>query len=370
MHVSCSRHLPLHEIIVLEAKKSQALWMHYLLGQTWQGGHLIFQANQDPVIFLRPHDPQKDLWEGPGIDENRPPKIAARFLPESAFLDYLEDLAPEKCWTPQDSHLPAHLPRYELGDLLKPLRNAKSDLELLKIQAAVDLSVLSHRAVMQHCDQAKYEMELEATFLYEGHRRGYRDLAYPPIVATGDRSTILHYHSQNRAIQDHDWLLIDAGWQHQGYCSDLTRSYPLNQKACGLRRSIYELVLSVHRAIQKQIGFGTSWAEIQQHAESLLAMGCQDLDLMKPDQSIKSYFPHRIGHALGLDVHDPEPASHWPLNFVFTLEPGLYFPKHEHLPESLQGFGVRIEDNFCLSADGLQCLSQHLPLDLDDIAQQ
>lgn len=340
--------------------------------------------------FLSPHQPSKWLWEGPQIDISNIGDIK---------VDHVHTLSDFNTWL--ISHLPHidtliaeaddtvigdilhtastdHITYYDLHETVKILRQQKDAWEIQQLQLATDISIQSHLELMRHAHQDPHESAILGRFLLKGYQSNNQSLAYTPIIASGANATVLHYSDNNRMTQHHDWLLIDAAWRVNGYCSDITRSYPLNKNANGLKRHIYQLVLHTQQTIIEIIAPGCNWTQLTTMARSILTEGLIDLKILSHDtaSNINKYFPHGLGHWLGLDVHDQNPykTNHkqpipWTPGMVLTIEPGLYFPENDmNVPEAIRGFGIRIEDDILITPSGCRNLSAALPVHLDDIA--
>ncbi|GAA6005165.1 hypothetical protein JCM10207_008528, partial [Rhodosporidiobolus poonsookiae] len=230
--------------------------------------------------------------------------------------------------------------------------------------------------------------------------------AYGSIMAAGSAAGTLHYVANDKAFpKEPTLLLVDAGAEFNNYAADVTRCIPIGNggrftKEC---KEIYELVLSMQEAAFKLIKPGADWEAIQKLMHDILARGFLRLGLFKAgplssasedevvaklvgDGLTSAFYPHGIGHLLGLDVHDvgglPEGRSDDPLlkylrlrvpleeGFVVTVEPGCYFNEHlfapyknsEHVDHELLAKywyvgGVRIEDNLLLTKDGFENLT-------------
>lgn len=341
--------------------------------------------------FLNTHDPVKWLWEGPQVDILHADNIEADHIhPITTFTYWLQRHLPPRSSLlvdPKNTQLQTlianatHSIKTEIIDInpcIQVLRSQKDSWEIDKIIEALSLTAQSHIDLMRHAHTDAHESAMHLRFLRSGYQQCIKSLAYPPIIATGANAVTLHYQKNNNTPDQQDWILVDAAWRIHGYCSDITRSYPINKKASGLKRTIYQLVLTTQQTIMKHMKPGANWAMLNQLTQTLLASGLIDLGILHDDGSntIKKYFPHGIGHWLGLEVHDQNPYydDHkqpipWTKGMVLTIEPGLYFAADDtSVPKEIRGFGIRIEDNILITESGHQNLSVHIPVELDDIA--
>lgn len=182
--------------------------------------------------------------------------------------------------------------------------------------------------------------------------------AYPPIVAAGKNSTILHYHVNNGPIANGDLVLIDAGARYNHYCADITRTYPASGKFTATQRARYELVLATQEHVAQHAAPGMWLKNDTDHDRSLYHIAKKFLATQ--GDGADRYFLHGIGHFLGLEVHDVG-NYRFPLQEgdVITIEPGIYIEE-----ESL---GIRIEDNYWIVKGGAVCLSEGIVKSVDGI---
>ncbi|EDQ99677.1 uncharacterized protein LACBIDRAFT_256027, partial [Laccaria bicolor S238N-H82] len=293
--------------------------------------------------------------------------------------------------------------------LLSALHHArltKDPDEIAEIRKANEISSRAHEVVMRVLGQAK-EAEAEAIFVASCRREGSIHQAYPLIVAASTRASTLHYCCNDREFSwgpelDPQVLLIDAGCEWNCYASDITRTMPVGNsgKFTPEARAIYELVLKMQKLSFEALKPGLHWDAIQLICHQTLVQGFQALGIFKSPSSPGSgswnseeailasgisaaFFPHGVGHSLGMDVHDVPSASK-PVSFytylrlrlplkagmVVTVEPGIYFSPHllaavrgsKHIDHDvLKRYesvgGVRIEDVVVITETGHENLT-------------
>ena len=272
-----------------------------------------------------------------------------------------------------------------VGNLLDEMRLVKSKAERQLLKKAATISGKAHCAVMASCTSGKREQELYGTFLQSLLKEGGESEAFPTIVATGANACTLHYRGKESITESGQLLLLDGGAEYQLYAGDITRTFPVNGVFHGLQREIYAGLLELQKKLISLVSPGNTLENL--HNECVL--GIVDLLLgwkvLKGSQesileqkSYLPYFPHRVGHWLGLDVHDVgglEVGGN-PKLFVegmaITVEPGLYFHlKHtQHLSKEWQGLGLRIEDDIVVSKEsqkGHEVLSASAPKEIKAI---
>jgi Xaa-Pro aminopeptidase len=262
-----------------------------------------------------------------------------------------------------------------LGELLDELRLLKSSGEIKLMQRAADITAEGHRRAMRACRPGVNEYAMDAELQYAFVRGGSRAPAYSSIVGAGDNSCILHYVKNDAEIKDGDLVLIDAGCEYQYYASDVTRTFPANGKFSKEQAEIYEIVLAAQIAAIEAIKPGTPYGALHDISVRVITKGLIKLGLIErglsralKDEAYKEFYMHRVGHWIGMDVHDVgnyRIAGNWrPLvpGMVTTIEPGIYIsPNNRKIPKKWRGIGVRIEDDVLVTESGYRILSEGIP---------
>jgi len=268
-----------------------------------------------------------------------------------------------------------------LDHLLHELRLIKSAGEIKLMEQAAKISAEGHKRAMATCKPGIMEYELEAELLYAFARGGARSPAYVSIVGAGENGCILHYDSNNTEVKEGDMVLIDAGCEYEHYASDITRTFPASGKFSVEQKAIYELVLKAHTAAIAEIKPGAAWDAPHNASVKVIVKGLIKLGLLKgtpaqtiKNESYKSFYMHRVGHWLGLDVHDVgdyKIDDRWRLleaGMVTTIEPGIYIaPDNTKVPKKWRGIGIRIEDDVLVTKKGSRILSKGIPTTVDEI---
>ncbi len=255
-----------------------------------------------------------------------------------------------------------------LAPLMHRLRAVKSDIEIGLLRRACAITRDGFKRACKKVRPGMNEMELEAEFAHEFIRRG-AGFAYPPIIASGANSCVLHYVQNDQVCRRGDVLLLDVGACHANYNADLTRTIPVSGRFSRRQRQVYNAVLRVLRGASKAAAPGKLHRDWQKEAEAmmqeeLLSLGLlKRLEIRKQDPArpaLKKYFMHGVGHPLGLDVHDvgitTEPFQ---AGWVLTVEPAIYIPG--------EGFGIRLENNIVLGANGNTDLMADIPIEADEV---
>ncbi|HVU47761.1 MAG TPA: Xaa-Pro peptidase family protein [Terracidiphilus sp.] len=254
----------------------------------------------------------------------------------------------------------------DVTGLTEQLRVEKDpgEIELLKkaSTASIDAQLIMMRATKPGITERSIAGLMTASWMDRGCERA----SYAPIVGSGINSTVLHYSSNDRTMQDSDILLVDAACEYSMYASDITRTVPVNGHFTPRQREIYNIVLGAQQAAIDAFVAGKSTVNDRdrQDPNSLDTVAYNYINTHGKDlhgQPLGRYWLHGLGHMVGIDVHDPAeyPAVLKP-GMVFTIEPGIYIPEEK--------IGVRIECDFLVGEDGkLIDLDAALPHTADEV---
>ncbi len=247
---------------------------------------------------------------------------------------------------------------HDLRAELDTMRLVKDGAEAAIQQRAADIASAGHARAMRACRPGMAEYELEAELTYEFRKRGADAHAYTPIVAGGANACVLHYVENNKLLNDHTLVLIDAGCEVEGYAADITRTFPVNGRFNAAQKDVYQIVLAAQDAAFAATAPGRHFMEAHDAAVRVLTQGLIDLKLLKGDLDnliekgdFRRFYMHRTGHWLGLDVHDAgeyKTGDQWTVlqpGMTVTVEPGLYIRPADDIPPALAGIGIRIEDD-------------------------
>lgn len=234
-----------------------------------------------------------------------------------------------------------------LGEACDECRVLKDEYELALIRKANIVSGIAHRAVLERVRDATNEYELEGVFIGTCTSHGAKKQAYPSIVAGGRAAATLHYVPNDKALPaGKDLLLLDAGAEWDCYAADITRTFPISGKFTPESRAIYDIVLRMQNECTAMLKENVSWDEVHLHAHKVAIEGLHGLGVLKGDKAAileartsAAFFPHGLGHYLGMDTHDtgghpnfsdPDPVFRYlrvrqnlPAGSVITVEPGV-----------------------------------------------
>ncbi len=236
----------------------------------------------------------------------------------------------------------------------------KNDREVELIQKAIGITKEGILAMAQNITPGMKEYEVEAYFDFKIKSLGASAHAFSTICAAGKNATVLHYEDNNQEAKDGDLILFDLGAEYDYYCSDISRTIPINGKFTDRQKQIYQIVLNAMKEVEKNTKPGITLADLNNVAKKALAKGCMEIGLIEKEEEIGKYYFHSVGHSLGLDTHDVWIVdSKLEEGAVITNEPGLYIEE--------EGIGIRLEDDLLVTKDGCINLSKDIPVEIEDI---
>ncbi|MEM6714438.1 MAG: aminopeptidase P family protein [Cyanobacteria bacterium P01_D01_bin.6] len=300
-----------------------------------------------------------------------------------------------------------------LADALVQLRLTHDDAAIAEIRKAAQVSVQAHRAGMAATQagqsEATVRAAMEAVIIAAGMTTAYNSI----VTVHGE---VLHNEHYHHVLQSGDLLLADVGAEAStGWASDVTRTWPVTGNFSPTQRDLYDLVLAAHDACIEMAQPGVEYRDLHLLASRVLAEGLVDLGILRgaPESLVEQdahalFFPHGIGHLLGLDVHDMEDlgdlagyapgrtrSDRFGLGFlrldrplqagmVVTIEPGFYQvpailqdPQNrdryaavvnwERLAQFQDVRGIRIEDDVLITSTGCEVLTASLPSQASEI---
>jgi Xaa-Pro aminopeptidase len=298
----------------------------------------------------------------------------------------------------------------ELADAVIALRLCHDTAAIEQLRSAAAVTALAHRAgrsaVRPGAREAEVRAAMEAAIIASG-----MTTAYLPIVTV--HGEVLHATTHHRELGDGDLLLADVGAETpEGWASDVTRVWPVSGRLSSTQRAIYEVVLDAQQAAIEHVRPGTRFLEVHRAAGLRMTEGLVSLGLLHGDGddlyhrgAAAIFFPHGVGHLLGLDVHDMEDlgdrAGYGPgrsrldapgdrylrldrdlaPGMVVTVEPGFYrIPSILSDPVALRGLesaidfrtlerfsdvrGIRIEDDVLVTETGHEVLTAEIPTEV------
>ncbi len=393
----------------------------YLTGFIEPNAALLMEVSageiESEILFVNPRDPAMETWEGYRIGPDgtlEATGISGRSVDElgEAFGSLLGDRGEVKVvgnYNPGASIRNDVTQRVDalldgrsgvevvpVTQEVAALRRVKSEAELELLRRSTVITVQAHREILGVLAPGRNEFEVQAVLEYTFRRYGSERPAFASIVGSGPNSTVLHYNVNNRFMEDGDVVVVDIGASYGGYAADVTRTLPVNGTFSEAQAEIYQIVRDAQARAEEMGRPGTVVGQMDQAAAQVVAEGLAEVGLIEaPDATYEAengqripqfrlFYMHAMGHGIGLDVHDPWPGVLEP-GVAFTIEPGIYVrpnlfdeiipdvPANEGLREAIRpaferyvNIGVRIEDDYIVTEDGLEWISP-APREIDEI---
>jgi Xaa-Pro aminopeptidase len=371
----------------------------YLTDRERPVGVLAFDPDEGWVDFVVPVTRDEKLWEG--AQEAHADGVPVAGL--NAWLEKRRD-RPVACLgapvpdATSDDGLAAELRRG-----LNRVRRRKDAVELERMRAAERATRAGFAVLASLLQPGRTEREVQIELEAEFFRNGAESTAYDSIVAGGPNAAVLHFPPSARPFNQGELVLVDAGAEHRGYASDVTRTYPVGGRFTGEQAELHALVLAAKEAATERCVAGTEWRDVHWTAARVIADGLVDFRLLRGSvdtlverRTVSLFFPHGIGHMVGLGVRDagevlpgrearnddfPRLRIDLPLlpGHVVTVEPGIYVVpallhdaelRERHRDsvdwdraERMLGFGgIRVEDDVLVTDGGYEVLTADIPL--------
>ena len=373
----------------------------YLTGFNEPESTLVLLINESKdvqsIAFVPKKDALKEIWDGyragpngavkdhgfdlafdnTEIDERMPDLLAGYnqvFYPVGKSQKLDADVID---WIKTARSKDRHSSPIDIADASSKIGNErliKDEDEIEIMKKACQISAEAHVEAMKFVKPGMNEQELEAFYQYQFSKRGGRFAAYTPIVAGGENACVLHYVENSKALKDGDLVLVDAGCEFELYASDITRTYPINGKFTAAQLAIYEVVLEAQQKSIEAVTVNNNVMDSQIISEKVITQGLIDLGILNGSMeelhetgAFKDFYMHKIGHWLGIDVHDAgdytEDGEYMKFRpgMVTTVEPGIYISSTANVKDQWKGIGIRIEDNILVTAKGNQNLTDFVP---------
>ncbi|MFN8791200.1 MAG: aminopeptidase P N-terminal domain-containing protein [Bdellovibrionales bacterium] len=383
--------------------------LYYLTGFEEPESALLLLPGKNPqeVLFVRRKNPERETWDG---FRYGPQEAQTQFQIQQVYpIDEFEERTAELLkgydglyhHHRKDSALDAKvmdvleklrrgygrsgyglISLHDVTEFMGEFRVIKEEVELENLRKACEITAQGHLAAIRQTKPGMTERQVQALLSYEFMNRGAAREGYNYIVASGASATTLHYNFNDQVCKDGDLLLIDAGAEYNYYTGDITRTFPVSKRFSKAQLEVYTRVLEVQKTLIGMVKPGVPFKKLHDTASELLTEAMIDLKLLsgRRDELIaanqhRKYYPHGVGHYLGLDVHDSglymtKAGEARPIEagMCFTIEPGLYIPAGDmSAPAELRGIGVRIEDNVVVTSSGCEVMTKSAPKEVKDL---
>uniref|UniRef100_A0A1B0DC12 Aminopeptidase P N-terminal domain-containing protein n=1 Tax=Phlebotomus papatasi TaxID=29031 RepID=A0A1B0DC12_PHLPP len=340
--------------------------------------HLDSSGRDKSVLFLRPKDRHAEMWDGTrtgpelavdifGVDESHELKQFSEYLDkfskESQSTVLWADHAalqeqPEVFKKVSEFSGKIAKPFEPVTSLIHRLRVIKSSAEVELMRRTCEIASQAINRTISESREGDSEHHLFARVDYNCRMDNADFLAYPPVVASGNNATTIHYIENSQVIEAGKLVLMDAGCEYGGYTSDITRTWPISGTFTGPQKILYDVILTLQKDLLATLlnSGGTCLDDLFDTMCVKLGMYLQEVGLVNKSLSgvslaraAYSFCPHHVSHYLGMDVHDtptvPRTSTLQP-GMVFTVEPGIYISENRRdVPVEFRGLGIRIEDD-------------------------
>lgn len=361
----------------------------YLTGVEASGAYLAILPDGDPsglreILFLPPVNPGSLVWSdpvpGPGSETERATGIQSvqnvrqmwtvlKPSIEQATTIYLQATGSQAKFTPLaavEDHIRELNPQITIEGsatrFIHPLRWRKSPGEIANLRAAIAATGAAEQNAALAIRPDMSEIAVEGTIIAAFRKGGAPREGFPCIVGGGPNSCVLHHFAGERRMKAGELVVCDIGAEYNYYSADITRTFPCGGKFSPRQREVYQLVLDTQRACQQYVKPGkTTLGELDRYARQYMARSpLRAKDSSGRERTMDAFFVHGLGHWLGMDVHDVGGnSSVLETGVVFTIEPGIYIPA--------ENLGVRIEDDYLITATGAEKLSQAIPSEVAQV---
>jgi Xaa-Pro aminopeptidase len=361
----------------------------YLADRERPGGVLAHAPDDGWVDFVAPVTADELLWTGLEGDREGVPEGT---LPLDELEAWVGGRPARRLGAAADS-------APDLRDALIQVRRPKDDVELERMRTAAEATRAGFEELVTLIAAGRTERELQVALEAAFLRNGGDFLAFESIVAAGDHAAVLHFSPTERELREGQLLLVDAGAEHRGYASDVTRTYAVGGRFTAEQALVHDTVRRAGETAIAACRPGAEWHDVHRAAALVVAEGLVELGVLRgsPETLVESgaatlFFPHGVGHLVGLGVRDTGPASVEAPTTVpglprlrvdvqlrprqaWTVEPGIYVVPALLARErgrdgvdwarvdELHGFGgVRLEQNVLITGDGCEVLTAAIPL--------
>lgn len=405
----------------------------YLVGRAIQGAALVLEQGK-ARLFVQPPASDDPLWHGevPGFDAIRADTGVDEVLSIERLGDVVGARWPEVATLPgnddataawQSRTLGREIPARSgsrldgidarLADAMISLRLVHDEAALAQLRRAIEVTTLAHeagaRALRPGVREAAVHAAIDGTFMAHGMSPAYGSI----VTVNGE---VLHNEAHHNVVRDGDLLLVDAGAETaEGWASDVTRVFPASGRFSATQRAIYDVVLAANRAAIAKVAPGVRYRDVHLEAGRTIVRGLRDLGVLRGEVdglvergAYTVFFPHGVGHLLGLDVHDMEDlgdrAGYAPgrpratrfgdaylrldrdlaPGMAVTIEPGFYqVPAilrdatytaaiekdldRDALARFADVRGIRLEDDVLVTATGAEIMTRAIPIEAPEV---
>lgn len=364
----------------------------WISGSRRSHGAIAFSLQEGWVEFVKPLSNEEMLWEGASeVISGRDVHSLPQWIAQNKFSRILVLGSPTGADKKIEKNSTAEF-YFEIQKQFDDQRRVKDAAEVQLIKQAAQIADAGYKRLKSYIRPGVTERDIQIEFESTVQRAGSEKFPYETIVGTGTNGAVLHAIPTNRIVQAGELVLIDAGVDLQDYCVDITRVFAASGTMTSEQKHIYDLVHTAQKRSIELCRPGVEWFDVHAASARVFAEGLKDLKVMKGSTdsilesgAISVFFPHGVGHLVGLRVRDvgcqhiTQPRTHYGVrlrvdlkleeNFLLTVEPGLYFvqtllsnPKIRDKYKDMINWsetekwinfgGIRLEDDILITAQG------------------
>jgi len=392
---------------------------------TDEGKDVVFgdDVTIEDIIWMGAQPLLKERALKAGVEETMPSnklgETLKRAIQQGRKIHFLPPYRPETTLKLADvmGIKPPMVNDYSSADLIKAIvvqRSIKTEEEIAQMEEALEITYEMYNTAMKMAKAGVYEQEIVGQMEGIALSAGCL-MAFPTILSIDGQ--ILHNHYHGNELEKGRLVVCDSGAESpMHYASDITRTFPVDGEFTPRQKEIYEIVLRTQTTAIEHMKPGVSYKEVHLGAAKTTALGLKDAGLMKGDvdEAVKNgahamFFPHGLGHQIGLDVHDMEDLGEKFVGYdektqrseqfglaylrygkglkaglVMTVEPGIYFIpalidkwkaekkftefiEYDKVEEYKDFGGVRIEDDVLITENGSRVLGKSIPKTVAEI---
>jgi Xaa-Pro aminopeptidase len=243
---------------------------------------------------------------------------------------------------------------HSLNYELTTMRQVKTEAEISLIKEAISITAEGIKKCKKEIVTGNSGHELQQ-ILHNLFFAKKADHAFSPITVSGPDTCVLHSTNTGRVFAKNDLVLLDIGAEYSLYAADISRTFSTG-KLTTRQKDVHDAVRYVQTKVIKLLQPGIDWKQLYLETEEIMGEQLKQLGLIQSTsrKDVRKYFPHAIGHSLGLDAHDAcDYMKPLQANMIVTVEPGIYIPE--------EGIGIRIEDDILITSSGAKNLSSYIP---------
>lgn len=377
----------------------------------------------EDIIWMGAQPLLKDRALKAGIEETHPSsklkEILNQAIQQGRKIHFLPPYRPEASLRLDDllGIKALFAKAYSSTELIKAIvsqRSTKIEEEIVEMEKALDITYEMYATAMKMAKSGVLEQEIVGQMEGIALSAGCL-MAFPTILSIDGQ--ILHNHYHGNQLEKGRLIVCDSGAESKmHYASDITRTFPVDGQFTSKQREIYEIVLRTQTSAIEHMKPGVGYKEVHQGAAKTIASGLKDIGLLKGDvdEAVNKgahamFFPHGLGHQIGLDVHDMEDLGEKFVGYdektqrseqfglaylrygkelkaglVMTVEPGIYFIPalidkwkaeekftefidYDRVEKYKDFGGVRIEDNVLITENGARVLGKPIPKTVEEV---